>query len=270
MYILLHGTAVVGHPQEAQPPDPCEQLCEFRVAGDTPHVKPLIEVHPHAQADDLFDLREAPCGGQHVVVEQHGPFASCKELFDVGMGPDSALFARHHAPRTSVRASAREKAVGFAHAVERVIRTCMFDRLRQRRRIIAVARSAAYHLAAVFIPAIGRMGKDLRQIHFVVTPRHGIGKFHRIAPELMPRRKFHQHEVREVAPVHIHQSDSHGLLTVLRFRVPVPAENGLWRRIPDSARCRCSGVPACGRRGPSFRFPETDRGLRRPADTPPR
>ena len=170
------------------------------------------------------------------------------------MGPDSALFARHHAPRTSVRASAREKAVGFAHAVERVIRTCMFDRLRQRRRIIAVARSAAYHLAAVFIPAVGRMGKDLRQIHFVVTPRHGIGKFHRIAPE----------------PVHIHQSDSHGLLTVLRFRVPVPAENGLWRRIPDSARCRCSGVPACGRRGPSFRFPETDRGLRRPADTPPR
>ena len=42
----------------------------------------------------------------------------------------------------------------------------------------------------------------------------------------MPRRKFHQHEVREVAPVHIHQSDSHGLLTVLRFRVPVQPRTG--------------------------------------------
>lgn len=79
--------------------------------------KPLVEVHSDAQPDDLPDLHETPIRGQHVVVEQHGPPAPGEELFDVGMGPDAALLARHHAPRAAVGASAREKAVGFTHAV---------------------------------------------------------------------------------------------------------------------------------------------------------
>ena len=87
----------------------------------------------------------------------------------------------------------------------------MLDLLRQHRRIVPVSRSAADDLAGVLVPAVGRMGKDLRHIHFVVSPRLGIGEFYRIAPGFMPGREFHQHEVRETPPVHIHQSDPHGL-----------------------------------------------------------
>ena len=115
----------------------------------------------------------------------------------------------HDAPRTAVHASARKKPVGFPDTVERVIRAYMFDLFGECCRIVPVTRSGPDDLAVVMIRTIPRKGKDLRHIYLVVTTRHGIGELHRIAPALVPCREFHQRYVREVMPVHIHQSDPH-------------------------------------------------------------
>ena len=209
MNVILHGTAVIGHAQKTYPFDPCEQRSDLRCAGDTPGIEPLVEIYPDAHADDLLDPHKSPLRSQDIVVEQYGASATVKKLFDVGMRPDFTFLMGHDAPRTAVHASARQKPIGFLDPIKRVIRAYMFDLFGKNRRIVPVTRPGTHDLAVVAIRTIARKGKDLRHIDLVITPRRGIGELHRIAPALVPCREFHQRYVREVMPVHIHQSDPH-------------------------------------------------------------
>ena len=209
MNVVLHGTAVVGHAQKTYPFDPCEQRSDLRCAGDTPGIESLVEIYPDIHADDLLDLHKSPLRSQDIVVEQYGTLTPVEKLFDVSVCPDFTFLMGHDAPRTAVHASAREKPIGFFDPIKRVIRAYMFDLFGKNRRIVPVTRPGTHDLAIVTVGAIPRKGKDLRHIDLVITPRRGIGELHRIAPALVPCRKFHQRYVREVVPVHIHQSDPH-------------------------------------------------------------
>lgn len=113
---------------------------------------------------------------------------------------------RNDAPRAAVHASPRQKAIGFVHSVQRIIRTAMFDLVGQRRRVVFIACAGTYDLARVIIRTVGREGEDLRHVYPIVMPEHRVGELHPIALRLMPRRQLHQREIRKMMPVDIYEA----------------------------------------------------------------
>lgn len=85
----------------------------------------------------------------------------------------------------------------------------MLDLTGQYRRIVPESRPAPDHLAMVDVRTIGRESENLRHVNPVVATEHRVGELHRITLRFMPRRQFHQREVREVVTVYVNQTYSH-------------------------------------------------------------
>lgn len=206
---LQLGHPVAGESYLAYPFHPSEQVEDVGIIARPPGIQPLIEIDCDPHADNLLDLFQSELRRQHVVVEQHGPALVAEELPERGRWPDGSLLVRNDAPRTTVRATTGQKTVGFVHSVQLIIRANMLDLLGQYRRIVPEPRSATDHLAMVDVRTIRREGEDLRHIHPVVTPEHRVRELHAVALCLMPRRYFHQREIREIVPVYVNQTYSH-------------------------------------------------------------